>query len=171
MKLHLITAVTRPWNLPVIAKSIAIATEPDCKWEVVWHLRFDLEHEYVGGQVLKNKMLDGIEDGWCFILDDDTLMHPDLLKRLDKVLTEQPDTWALVVSQPREQEDDLIAAEGNARAGYIDVGQAVMRRDFIGDHRLADSYEGDGHWLGALLPGREGVVYVNEPLSLYNVLR
>jgi hypothetical protein len=170
VKLHILTAVTRPWNLPTIAKSIAIAAEPDCKWEIVWHLHFDLAQTDVGGHAQKNAMLDSIDDGWCWILDDDTLMHPDLLKRLDKVLTEQPDTWALVVSQTREDGRYLPAEEQQVRVGFIDAGQAIMRRDFIGDHRLPKNYVGDGEWLSDLLPSREGVVYLNETLSMHNAL-
>jgi len=168
MKLHLLTAVTRPGNLAVIADSIAAASFPE--WEVAWHLRFDPNRTDIGGQRLKNQMLDGIEDGWCWILDDDTTMHPHLLRKLTEVLTWEPTALALVVSQDRQDGRHLTAAEGNVRVGEIDAGQAIMRRDLIGDHRLPLDYEGDGHWLCELLPGKDGIVYLDETLSLHNAL-
>lgn len=169
VKLHLLTAVTRPGNLAVIADSIAAASF-STEWEYVWHLRFDPLRQDVGGHEQKNAMLDGIEDGWVWILDDDTLMHPDLLRRLADVLKAQPDALALVVSQDRKDGRHLVAAEENVRVCFIDAGQAIMRRDLIGNHRLPLNYEGDGHWLCDLLPGKDGVVYLDETLSLHNAL-
>jgi hypothetical protein len=169
LKLHILTAVTRPENLPRLAESIAAASFTP-EWEIVWHLRFDPLKQNVGGHAIKNRMLDGIEDGWCWILDDDTVMHPELLGRLDRVLTEQPGTWALVVSQTRRDGRYLEAAEGMVKVGYIDAGQVIMRRDFIGDHRIPTTYEGDGRWLSDLLPGQDGVFYLDEALSLHNAL-
>jgi len=168
MKLHVLTAVTRPGNLGVIADSIAAASSPE--WEICWHLRFDPMRTNVGGHEQKNMMLDGIEDGWCWILDDDTTMHPHLLRQLTEVLTRQPDALALVVSQDRQDGRHLVAAEENVRVCSIDAGQAIMRRDFIGDHRLPLNPVGDGEWLCGLLPGKDGVVYLDETLSIHNAL-
>jgi hypothetical protein len=67
MRAHIVTACTRPHNLPLMAESIEAATcEP---WEVHWHIRFDSALQHVGGQRLKNQMLDQIEDGWVCFLD------------------------------------------------------------------------------------------------------
>ncbi len=168
VKLHLLTALTRPWNLPIMASSISAAKPKQC--DVEWHIRIDKECRHIGGQALKNAMLDQITDGWCWIFDDDTTAHPLILRRLVETLEQFPDTRALIVDQTRRDGRYLVAAPENVRVGFIDAGQAIMRRDFIGNERLPLNYEGDGHWLSSLLPGRAGVVYLNEPLSRHNAL-
>ena len=162
MKFHILTAVTRPENLPEIAASIAEAAQK-VDAEVVWHWRFDPEGEHVGGQALKNAMLDGIDDGWVYILDDDTTMHPELLAKVASY-----DAPAVVVSQ---RGSGLQAKPGHVHIGAIDAGQAVMRREVIGDKRIEHSYAGDGLFLEQVLFGLPGVVFLSEELSHYNALR
>ncbi len=169
MRIHVLTAVTRPRNLPILATGLAVASMrvPDC--EVVWHWRYDLRLEHVGGQQPKNDMLDNIADGWVWIFDDDTIVHPDLFARVNELTAGDPDVRGVIVAQEvhgaiRHAHPDL------AQVGLIDAGQAVLRRDLIGDHRLALNYEGDGHLLTELLTGRQDVVYLDEILSYYNAL-
>ncbi len=168
MKLHILTACTRPANLPRVGESIIAATPRG--WDVSWHVRFDPQRIHVGGQALKNQMLDEITDGWCWILDDDTVAHPDILYRLSEVLVDKPKMRALVVDQTRADGRYLIAAPDQVAIGYIDAGQAIIRRDLIADKRLPENYEGDGHWLMSVLRDQPYVVYLNLPLSLHNAL-
>jgi hypothetical protein len=128
---------------------------------------FDPNHEYVGGHFLKNDMLDRINDGWCLLLDDDTLLHPEILQTLDQVLKDNPETKAIVVNQ----DDILIARRENIRVGGIDAGQVIARRDLIGDNRLPLVYEGDGHFFVSFLPKEENVVFIGKTLSNHNLLR
>ena len=167
MRLHVLTACTRPQNLPLLANSIEAAMcEP---WEVCWHLRFDPELWHVGGQRLKNDMLDQISDGWVCFLDDDTIMHP-LLLHLAARWSRHADIVAVVVAQSRADGRTLHAAEENVRVGEIDIGQVVLRRDLIGDDRLPLDYEGDGMFLSNILIGEPGVVYIDEVFSFHNKL-
>jgi hypothetical protein len=163
-RLHILTACSRPDNLTALARSLSEAScEP---WEVCWHLRFDLERWHVGGQKLKNDMLDQIDDGWVLIVDDDTLLHPGLLKLAGRWVIGD----ALVVSQQRGDGRILHAAADNVRVGEIDIGQAVIKRSLINDLRIPIDYEGDGMFLAAVLKGKPGVIYVDEVLSWHNVL-
>ena len=170
MKLHVLTAVTRPQNLQAVAASLARAADVCENLELVWHWQYDPRREYVGGQALKNQMLDGITDGWVWILDDDTICDSQILARFGAALIDHPEAEAIVFSQERpDLGRRLRAAAENARMGEIDAGQAFLARNLIGDERLPVSYEGDGYWLEALL-SRAAVIYVDEPLSLYNAL-
>jgi hypothetical protein len=169
MKLHVLTAVTRPENLPVLAESLAAACYgPD--FELCWHIRYDLSCAHVGGHQLKNDMLDGIQDGWVWMLDDDTVTHPDLFVTLADTVEADPAVAALVVSQLRPEGRVLHAAPENVVMGGIDIGQAVIRRDVIGDHRQQEIQGGDGHFLEAVLRQRDDVVYLDETLSFHNAL-
>ena len=81
---------------------------------------------------LKNRMLDEIDDGWVCILDDDTIMHRDFLRKIAFVAAKDQALEAIVVSQKRTTGVVLKASPENAVLGKIDAGQAVLRRDFIG---------------------------------------
>ena len=163
MKVHVLTAVSRPQNLPRLARSLAKGANGH---EIVWHWRFDLNRTDVGGQAAKNAMLDEIQDGWVYVLDDDTLMHPRLLSKL----TDDPEVRAIIVSQQRKHEQSLAATSDNLRVGHIDIGQALLRREMIGSERIPLLHFGDGLFLETLLKGKPGVVFCEEELSYYNSL-
>jgi hypothetical protein len=165
MKLHILTAITRPENLPQLAQSLAPAN-----LDLVWHWRFDLARAHVGGQALKNAMLDSITDGWVWILDDDTLAMPALFERLVVLEAEHPDADAFAVSQLLRGGAVRHATPDALRLDHIDVGQLIIRRDAIGDTRLDLSYGGDGLWVEALVAKGVRVVCVDEALSAYNRL-
>lgn len=161
--MHVLTACSRPGLLPAVARSIDIAS--NVAWEVCWHVRLDFARTHVGGQRLKNMMLDQIEDGWVCFLDDDTLMHPELLRRA----AQYQDADAVVVSQRRADGRVLRSGRENVRVGSIDIGQALIRRDTVGDHRLPEMYEGDGVFLMAVLSAPT-VVFLPDVLSDHNAL-
>ena len=167
MKLHVLTAVTRPRNLPRLTTSLRKAIG-ELDISLNWHWRFDPEHRHIGGQIPKNEMLDEIADGWVYVLDDDTLCHPKLLLALWNT---PADASALVVTQSRPGEAPLTARKENMRVGHCDIGQAIIRRDVIGSQRIPDLHYGDGLFLSAVLEKRLDVHYLDEPLSLYNALR
>lgn len=169
MRLHVLTAVTRPENIGQVGESIYRSARQVPEVSISWHLHFDYEREYVGGQALKNLMLDEIEDGWVCILDDDTLMHERFVRKIYAHIVRTPQARAIVVSQLRTTGNILRASASNAVLGRIDAGQAVLRRDFIGTNRIPETYAGDGVWLEQLLR-EEGVVYLSAVLSLHNVL-
>jgi hypothetical protein len=82
----------------------------------------------------------------------------------------KPNVGAVVVSQLRTSGEVLVAHPDNVTIGGIDAGQAVIRRDVIGENRLPPTYAGDGMWLEAVLGGRDDVVFMQEVLSLHNRL-
>lgn len=164
MKVHILTACSRPENLAEVGASLSYAATAH---EIVWHVRFDPKQRHVGGQALKNAMLDEITDGWVVFLDDDTKMHPDLLERVMRFR----DADAVVVSQRRTDGPVLSASRERLVVGQVDIGQAVIRREVIGDTRIPEDYDGDGVFLGAVLRERQKVVFLDEVLSWHNALR
>lgn len=165
MKIHVITAITRPENLPRICMSLAKAAV-EANIDIVWHWRFDLDKNFVGGHKIKNDAIDDIQDGWIWILDDDTSVNPDLFLELSKV---EEDVDALVVSQSRADGWILKAAPENSRVDAIDAGQAIIRRSAIGKNRLAEVYNGDGIFLEAVLKNCN-VKYSDKILSYHNII-
>jgi hypothetical protein len=167
VRLHVVTAITRPANLAAIADSLAAACCTS-RVDLVWHWRFDWQREHVGGQKLKNDALDDIRDGWVWMLDDDTIAHSEILQAWAQHARHEG-VGAVVFGQSRADGRILVANEQNVRVGHIDIGQAFLRRDIIGEHRLPEHYDGDGMFLEAVLPSCE-TIYDNRLLSFHNRL-
>ena len=55
----------------------------------------------------------------------------------------------MVVSQLRT--DGRVLEAGRTDLGYIDAGQAFIRRSHIGDRRIPLDYNGDCYWLQEVL--------------------
>lgn len=168
MRLHVITAVTRPGNLAEISGSLAAACV-NARTNLVWHWLFDWQREHVGGQKLKNDALDQITDGWVWMLDDDTVAHSEIIQAWAIHMREDPAAEAVVFGQHRADGRTLTAAAAHAKRGFIDIGQAFLARELIGDKRLPEHYDGDGMFLEDVL--REArVIYDNRRVSFHNWL-
>jgi hypothetical protein len=163
VKLHVLTAVTRPENLSAIGHSLF--DNHDDGWEISWHL-MHANQEHVGGQYLKNLMLDEVEDGWVYILDDDTIMHADFQRVTHETISDRSWARALVFAQRRPE--GVVQPE--MTRGMIDIGQALIRRDAIAETRIPELYDGDGWFLTKVLGGND-VVWIETVLSHYNALR
>jgi hypothetical protein len=164
MRLHVLTAVSRPENLGRVAESLYEAQKYSSDINVIWHWKLDLERQHVGGQYLKNEMLDTFDDGWVWILDDDTLAHPDVF---EVVVSARPGVDAVVVSQLRT--DGRVLTAGSTELGFIDAGQAFIKRQWIGDRRIPLDYNGDCYWLQEVLAAAE-VAWLPDVVSLHNAI-
>ena len=158
------TAVTRPQNISAIYDSIY--QQPSVFWHIHWHVFTD-HVPAVGGQRVKNEMLGSCVGGWVYVLDDDTLMHPDLLRRTSDVIRDNPDCDAILFG--RVEGGNVFPPE--LRVGMIDIGQAMLKRSLIGRERIPHQYDGDGHLICLVVPKARNAVYLSEPLSYYNRLR
>ncbi len=170
MKVHILTAFSRRENMGEVHASIIRASDREPHVQLMWHQEFDPEREHVGGQHLKNEMLGRIKDGWVCILDDDTIMHPKFLQKIYRAYHHHPHVNAVVVSQRRTTGVVMQARPENMKVGLVDAGQVVIRRDFIGDLLIPETYAGDGEWIECLLYGRDDVHFMSEILSLHNAL-
>jgi hypothetical protein len=169
MRLHLLTAVTRPENLPALAASLEMATAYGI--QTVWHTRADPERQSVGGQSLKNAMIDEIADGWIYILDDDNVMHPAFWRSV-RVLALDPAIDMIVLTQEHANGHLRPAHLGMLRSSHVDAGQIVVRRSAVGDTRIPEHYCGDGDFIEALAGKLKGrIACVDAPSCYYNKLR
>lgn len=183
---HALTPVTRPENLPAIEESLNIARAVVPAIDVEWHVAYDLGRRHVGGWTLRNAMLDKIpeDSGWVWLLDDDTIAHPDVLSRFDAYATpdvdavvfeqERPDGWHRGCADPAKLRNgdrrDLIGPDDCV----FDTGQAILRRSLIGSYRFRDVRAADGYlWDDVLAPAHASgrVAFVREILAYYNRLR
>lgn len=166
MRLNVLTAVSRPENLPLIAESLVVAVAKTSV-ELCWRWRLDLERRNIGGQAVKNELLEQVPAGeWVWVLDDDTVAHDEII-RLAEFFA--PTCDAVVFSQQRNEREVLFARAENMVVGMCDIGQAFLKRDLIGDHRIPIDYNGDGMFLQAVLAGAR-VMYHPAALSLHNAI-
>jgi len=167
MRLHVITAITRSANLADIGASLAAACVT-ARVDLQWHWVFDWDRQHIGGQKRKNDALDAITDGWVWMLDDDTLAHSEIIQAWSTYVS-NPRFDAVVFGQVRADGRRLEASRDDVRVGSIDIGQAFLRRDLIGDERLPETYEGDGVFLERVL-ARADAVFDPRALSFHNRL-
>jgi len=170
IKLHLLTACTRPQHITRISASIDAAR---CEGvDLVWHMMSDPERRYVGGQGIKNALIERVTDGWLSVLDDDNLLHPDLPGRVRQVIAGHPDAALIVVGQLLPGGGQRSAVPGCLTVDRVDAAQMIICRDALGGLRIPETYAGDGllaQELAAVIP-TEQIVYLDAPLSSYNRL-
>jgi GT2 family glycosyltransferase len=171
MKLHIVTAITRPENVRAIELSFAPAAAAGV--DVVWHTQADPERAHVGGQGIKNQLLDQITDGWVWICDDDNVAHADFFRALAQAAQQHPDARLLVIAQQHRSGGIRQVHRQMLKQTHVDAAQVVARRDAIGELRIPEHYCGDGEWIEALANtlAPEQIVYIREPLVFYNWLR
>ena len=156
--LHILTACSRPSGLTRLAD--AIASAPACL-QVVWHIGFDLDHEHIGGQAVKNRLLDEVHDGWVWVCDDDNLPVPGFFA----CLAQQAPADLLLFAQRRQ---GRIVHAAYPQVDETDIAQAVMARSLIAAHRLPEVYNGDGMFLVELAAQTSNIVLIDQPLTAYN---
>lgn len=168
IRVHVLTACTRPDNLSRVGSSVCASAGPD--FDIRWHVAFDPQREHVGGQGVKNRLLRQATDGWVLILDDDTLLHPGLLPRLRSTLAADTRVDMLVVAQERSDGRILTPSRETIGVGHVDIGQAVVLRSTLGELRIPELYEGDGIFLEQVCERARHPVFLDEVLSFHNAL-
>lgn len=164
--LHILTACSRPEGLAPIARALGV---PMPTVALQWHVGFDLVCAHVGGQAVKNRLLDSISisDGWVWVCDDDNLPHPAMLAALPLLLHDDTPDGYLFAQDRGPQGYHAVAAPC---VGRTDIAQLLIRRDAIGTHRIPESYDGDGQWIVNLYQQR-ALHQVADVPTYYNAQR
>ena len=159
--LHIITACSRPEFLPALAADLAEAAR-GAGVDLRWHVAFDMERQHIGGQAVKNRILDSISgDGWVWIGDDDNTLDQAMLSAVAEYDARPVDV--VISAQRRGQQ----LAPPCAVLNRVDAAQFVARRSAIGSHRLPETYNGDGMLIAALAKTAR-MVYDQRVLTNYN---
>jgi hypothetical protein len=171
-KLHILTAISRPALLPDVVASVIAATRVAPEIPIIWHGRFDIARDDLGGHALKNAMLAQITDGWVWVLDDDNLMHIDFLRVIHATTTRHP-MARMIVCESRFEGKQVRRMPGVLlREGHLDIAQVVIRREAIGTTRMPERPRGDGAFIEEIasrLPA-EAIVRIEQPIVSYNAL-
>lgn len=195
--LNIVTAVSRPKNLPAMLRSMKGASEVSdlkVRWLVVYddpparppQLQKMLQMpspvtivpiQWTGGPCRlginqKNFGIDHCEQGYYHLLDDDNKVHPAFFKRISQILKEHPEKKAFGFNQRRwDQHGDLRAIPEKMFPGSIDNTMFVVHTDFIGLKRYDIKHAGceDG-WFFHDLYKKDPTAwfFINEFLAYFN---
>lgn len=177
-----LTACSRPGNLPRLAEALASIPNPH-GYALRWWVIFDaaeaapwpgpgvpgwevstMAHRSPGnwGHAHVNLALDLLDSGLIWILDDDNLPHPDLL-----TCQYEPNTLTLIGQQ--------VAADRvrvpQPSAGNVDKAQIVADRAIVGEIRLPLDCFGDGRFVELLYAAHPEALRIDPAVrSYYNRL-
>jgi hypothetical protein len=175
-----VTACSRPGNLPRLAEALASIPNPH-GYTLSWWVIFDapeagdvpdvpgwsvyaLAHHAPGswGHEQANCALDWIPGGFVWILDDDNLPHPDLL-----TCQYEPNTLTLI----GQQVDANTVRVPQPSAGNVDKAQIVVDRAIVGDTRLPLDCFGDGKFVELLYAAHPEALRIDPTVrAFYNRL-
>jgi len=177
MHLNIVTACSRPENLPTILKSINIpitshtwwiivdGTEPIVKIKFPRNVRiFYHPDDSAVGNGQRNFALDQISKGYIYFLDDDTTLHPDLYKSIEALEND-------FIHFDQANKNGTKRIGGTVAINHVDTGSVVCSRALIGDIRWQkDLYQADGRFWSTVFKAAKNPVYIQQSLSIYNAL-
>ena len=180
MFLNIITPCSRPENLIQVSESINIPKE-NYRWIVV----FDSEslpekelipnnceyyihknHNSISGNAQRNYALSLVNEGHIYFNDDDTIIYPELWENIEDL-----DNDFISFSQLNKNGSLRLTGE-NINVGYIDSHNFIVSNKIIGNsifqlHR----YDADGYFAVECREKSKSPIFINKPLSIYNILR
>jgi len=178
MILNIITPCSRPENLHKISKSINIPKE-NYRWIVVFDLDELPNNELIPnncevylhrnkkstvGHAQRNFALDLIKDGYVYMNDDDTIIHPELWENI-KDLTED------FISFYQENKFGGIRLKGEVGIRKLDSHNFIVNNNIIENTRfIIDKYEADGYFAIECFNKSKTKITIHKVLSTYNLL-
>ena len=200
IKIHIITRCTRPENLTKIEKSIFNTDKFKITWHICvdtsklsgkdFAEKSNLIHQFPDvityaiecdegdyGHDMINLTIDKIKDGFIYIIDDDNIIHPDFYNTIHEQISIDPNKSYIFNQKVGGNDftgiDVRKAAPENIHVGGIDMAQFLLKRDIIGESRLAPStYTADGIFIEKLYKNNiDSFLLIDRILCYYNYLK
>jgi len=131
----------------------------------------------VTGSAQRNLVLDLLskidygDDIWVYFLDDDNLLHPNMITTVNKYIKEMPDIMAFTFNQDLDN-SIRIGSYNNIRVTHIDTAQYIINLKLIKNNRFIHDYCADGYFIESIYnDNKNKFFHINETLSYYNKLR
>lgn len=197
LKLNIVTPCSRPKNLQLLLDSIRIANNLNL-FEIKWYIVFDAEtipesqnlnpqdypsglkiqlncyknSESISGNGQRNFALEQITDGFVYFLDDDNLMHPDLLTTIWNQIQLRGEEIGIVGNQLFSEEIIRSAARHLVKPGSIDIAQLCIHKNLIGNKKWPLAfYDADGKFISNIYTLHyQKFVFVEKVIAYYNKL-
>ncbi len=198
--IYLVTAVSRPWNLRRIHRSIEASLSKSslkATWILVVDSQASVPEEteasvnsgkvevvkvvYPGGSCppygieQKNFAMGLIEDGYYHCIDDDNIVHPHFFEGIERAMEANPGKKAFVFGQHRwDNIGPLVAAPNRMEYGKIDNTMFVVHSTLIGPRRydLDRSGREDFLFFRKLYDVHQAeFVFIPQTLAYYNYIQ
>jgi hypothetical protein len=180
MKLNIITPCSRPENLIKISESINIPKD-NYRWIVVFdseqlpnnelipdncEVYLHRNHLSVVGHSQRNYALDMITEGYVYFNDDDTLIHSELWENIKNLNND-------FISFSQLNKDGSLRLKGdNISVNNIDSHNFIIDYSIIGNTRfIITKYDADGYFAHECYNKSKNNIWLDKPLSIYNLLR
>lgn len=185
--INIATSCSRPQNLHSIFKSINFT----CKWYIVFdykkenlninNLNFlfkdwiilDYLEEKPWGYPQKNFIINKIQDGFIYFLDDDNLIHPLFYKTTIKIINENKNVKAIFYSQKLDNNVTRKVHHESVRAFSIDQAQFLLHRSLIAEKRYGNEHHADGNFIESIYKENNKNIfyfYNENDITFYNKL-
>lgn len=193
-RLTIITACSRPQNLPALMRSI----EPGrVHFAITWRVVFDglrvASHEVPAllavlpaaagavvsdrrsrfGNYQRNHALEHTVDGWVYFLDDDNLIHPDFFAAAARAIDETDASGFAFPQLGGCGKATEQACPEHMKPDHIDLAQVLLSRELIAASRFQlPTYNADGHFIAEIYQrDPRAWAFLEKPLCFYNALR
>lgn len=172
MHLFVLTALTRPQNLPAIAESLCAPPG----MTLTWCIRPDCRRESFYGQSIKRQLLNWVQpESWVWVCDDDNHAPPGFLPGLLAAYSEHPAADCFVVSQT-DAAGEVLRRANRMIIGpdRIDFAQVVFKAGLAKGVEIPGHYGGDSRFIAAMhkkTSASRRWVYLSEVSVTYNALR
>ncbi len=180
MFLNIITPCSRIQNLHIISKNINIPKD-NYRWLVIFDSNQEPDKELIpnncefylhknpestSGNSQRNYALKLIEDGYVYFNDDDTIIHPQLWENINNLDND-------FISFQQLDKNGSLRLNGNViRVGSIDSHNFIVHKSIIGDSQfIINRYDADGYFAIECYNRTKNPIWINKPLSIYNLLR
>jgi glycosyltransferase involved in cell wall biosynthesis len=197
--INIITRCSRTKNLLKVKESIFKNVNNEITWWIIFDTSIlkDIDAELLSnlqshnnirlyfrkstpndfGHELINFLIDIINDGWIYVLDDDNILHEDFIDQINKYILDNPNKKAFIFNQKIDGKDftglDIrLAKPENMKVSHIDMAQFILRRDLINEKRLIKgNYKADGYFIQELYESSpDDFYFIDEILCYYNSL-
>ena len=196
IQLSIITPCTRPGNLPLLAKSIERA-RGEFPLKIDWYVCFDgnrvnrcayglpetppfinsylsyvIDPKSKSGNSQRNFALDFVEEGYIYFLDDDNLMHHNLLHKIFLHYNYYGYEKTLIVNQLDDNWQPRKLGIKYCQPGTIDAAQYVIPKQHLQKRKWATSvYEADGLLIADIArQWGNHFIFTDEIICFYNAI-
>ena len=180
MFLNIITPCSRPENLLKISESINFPKE-NYRWIIVCdseslpndefipdncEIYFHKDLNSISGNGQRNYALKMIQKGYVYFNDDDTTIHPELWENIKNLNND-------FISFSQLNNNGTLRLIGNQiRVGYIDSHNFIVSYNLVGNSIFnLEKYDADGYFAIECREKSKSPIFINKPLSIYNILR
>lgn len=183
---NVVTPCSRVENLPELRRSLDIAqantSHTILRWWVIadgqrvtalprvscYHSEI-VSADGLSGNPQRNRALDLISCGWVYFLDDDNLIHEQMLKALESVVAANPQMEGFMVAQ---EVGGGVRLPDTPVKCQIDTAQFALTRRLIGETRFDPfDYCADGGFIEAIHARNAGsFIATDQVLAYYNRL-